>query len=620
MQAIKTLKLNANNIKSTLIRGNKDLKKIRAQEKSLLASKKRDEQKVSKEKFVESKGKSSMIGGVAKKMMAPAMSFIDKIKEFLGLLLLGFAVNNLPNIIKGVQKFLDENQWIFKALGAIFSSLGFVVPVFIEIVEFFNPGKRAEMERERKELKAKIDSLVGITGDLDTDSLELFDEVDADDDEPLNRDDDQVVKDIREAIKDQAITKKQFETSINAYRKAMTNNKPTTEPINIAGVGSFERTNTNLGFGKKVVTKDLLGREITPEMFQERVDTAIFQNSQKSFKDDFLKLAEGGLVRQGSTGQEKVAMREAESLLELRESTLLTSKILETQGNVNDEFQKLTDNFKTYLDLTKPEEKVKDPLSSSPYALPSAETQGPVIQPPAPDPNAKGSVITFDGAQGRDRSGEPGVDFSYADIMSNFSLFPGKVVEVGSLYGSGYGRHVTVRSVDQGGKEFDALYAHFGRFAVKEGDMVQAGDFLGTVGWDSNKRKPVPGAGNMTGPHTSVDFYEPNSRRGEVTPKYSGAYRLQSLIINHANKDAKTLQLNAPAQTIKGYGGIRPEQVVPVPPGLTLTPFQKKHFSGGKGGLRRSEQLTQTFDGEGMTEVIIIKSTQPIVVPRYIRR
>ncbi len=72
---------------------------------------------------------------------------------------------------------------------------------------------------------------------------------------------------------------------------------------------------------------------------------------------------------------------------------------------------------------------------------------------------------------------------------------------------------------------------------------------------------------------------------------------------------------------------IAPAQVIPTSgSGIQLqplTPFQKKHYSGGKGPMRH-DQLTQTFDGEGgMTEVIIIKSTQPIVVPgppRYIRR
>ena len=39
--------------------------------------------------------------------------------------------------------------------------------------------------------------------------------------------------------------------------------------------------------------------------------------------------------------------------------------------------------------------------------------------------------------------------------------------------------------------------------------------------------------------------------------------------------------------------------------------------------IKRSNDLTQFFDGEGMTDVVIINSTQPIIVPgptRYIRR
>jgi len=57
-----------------------------------------------------------------------------------------------------------------------------------------------------------------------------------------------------------------------------------------------------------------------------------------------------------------------------------------------------------------------------------------------------------------------------------------------------------------------------------------------------------------------------------------------------------------------------------------LTPYQKSLYTGNKnggGGPMRHDQLTQTFDGEGMTDLIIINNTQPIVVPgptRYIRR
>ena len=131
--------------------------------------------------------------------------------------------------------------------------------------------------------------------------------------------------------------------------------------------------------------------------------------------------------------------------------------------------------------------------------------------------------ITFSKEQGVDASGEPGVDFSFEDYKSNYSLFDGVVVETGKLYGSGYGNVVTIRSKDANGREFDAMYAHFGdgTIAVKAGQKVKAGDYLGPVGWDEANGRPAPGAGNMTGPHTSLDFFEPNTKPGEVTGPFT---------------------------------------------------------------------------------------------------
>lgn len=133
------------------------------------------------------------------------------------------------------------------------------------------------------------------------------------------------------------------------------------------------------------------------------------------------------------------------------------------------------------------------------------------------------TAITFSKEQGIDASGEPGVDFSFGDYKSNYSLFDGVVVETGKLYGSGYGNVVTIRSKDANGREFDAMYAHFGdgTIVVKAGQKVKVGDYLGPVGWNEATGRPAPGAGNMTGPHTSLDFFEPNTKPGEVTGPFT---------------------------------------------------------------------------------------------------
>ena len=143
------------------------------------------------------------------------------------------------------------------------------------------------------------------------------------------------------------------------------------------------------------------------------------------------------------------------------------------------------------------------------------------------------STIEFYGQQGRDRSGEPGVDFSFKDYKNNYNLFPGYVLETGLLYGKGYGNVVVVRSTDpSNGKQFDSLYSHFpdGGIAVKAGQQVAAGDLLGSVGFVSVDTPGVPqlqpnNAGNMSGWHTSVDFFEPDS-----PTRYSNADALINLV------------------------------------------------------------------------------------------
>lgn len=646
MQEVKTLKLNTKNIKSTLIRGNKELKKLRANEKTFLFQQKQEQKKINRENFVESKKQQpSKIGGAIRGAAAPAMGFIDKLKEFFGTILLGIAINNLPTLIKKVQDWLEENKGLINVVKAVITGLGNALNFIVKL--FTNGGPDlGELKKQNEDLQEadkefskggrfekEIGGLQKDIDGLDSDFRKEFKE------EYVERTSEQVREDVVEAIQTQKINRTQFIETTKSYTQAKSSGDPTPQRVVIPGIGSYQKVKDggflNLFPSIKEKATDTSGTEISTEEFSKRYSaisgsdnfTPIVEQLKDAGVEGFSQGGATSPARQGATGEEKIARRDINSFLDLKTSATKSSKLLDSKDTVVTGFQKTMEKLKSYLDLTKKEsDDPIDPLQS-PYTVPPG-AQGPTIQPPPPDPNAKGSVVTFSSEQGKDRSGEPGVDFSFADFYNNYSIFPGKVVEVGSLYGSGYGRHVTVRSVDQDGKEFDALYAHFGRFAVKEGDMVQSGDYLGTVGWDSSRGVPMTGAGNMTGPHTSVDFYEPNTRRGQVTPKYSGSNRLSNLIVNHANKDVKNIQLGSPAPAPPGGGRRIPSrQVIPTSgSGIQLeplTPFQRKHLSGGKGGLRRSEQLTQTFDGEGMTEVIIIKSTQPIIVPgptRYIRR
>ena len=155
------------------------------------------------------------------------------------------------------------------------------------------------------------------------------------------------------------------------------------------------------------------------------------------------------------------------------------------------------------------------------------------VQARTPIMGGDGATIEFWGQQGRDLSGEPGVDFSYKDYKSNYNLFPGYVLETGLLYGDRYGNVVVVRSTDpSNGLEFDSLYSHFpdGGIAVKPGQVVGAGQYLGAVGFVSVDTPGVPqmqpnNAGNMSGWHTSVDFFEPGS-----SARYRNLSAIQNLV------------------------------------------------------------------------------------------
>ena len=94
-------------------------------------------------------------------------------------------------------------------------------------------------------------------------------------------------------------------------------------------------------------------------------------------------------------------------------------------------------------------------------------------------------------------------------------------------------------SVDpHNGKEFDALYAHFpnGGIVVKEVKKFQQELVLVQLGGMKQKDNHSQEFGSMTGPHTSLDFFEPNTKKGQISGPYSNAAALTNYIIGNANR------------------------------------------------------------------------------------
>ena len=606
---IKQLKLNATNIKSTLFNSNKQLKKIRTQEKNLFRRQQIERKREQKEAFVESqKTGGSVLGRLGSRLMSGPMSLFDKIKEFFGTILLGILVNNLPMIYDKIQKFLDENEGIIKTIKEVIKFTGNAIMGFIDV---FNSAKDiigdlgdtiGNIKKELDELAKYADTIVKETSILNDDIFNLDKEFKEEFKDVIKED---TIKSVKQTLSSNKISKKEFIKKATQYRKAKGSSGETRE-VSVPGIGTYQRVSRGgilgfLGIGTKEIAKNMSGEEISPREFDARYN--IVAQSQSEIFDALKKAgvegySKGGTVRpsssssggsfSGESGTARKARESTQTFSTFERNTEEQSGLLMVQNENNEKFEEMIENFKTLRKLSEPKKEGEGGGGGG--GKPPGTPQG---TPPPPLPGGKGSIITFDSAQGRDASGEPGVDFSFADIYRNYSIFPGTVVEVGSYYGSGYGRHVTVRSKDSNGKEFDALYAHFGSFAVKEGDTVQAGDYLGSVGWDPVTDTKMSGAGNMTGPHTSVDFYEPNTKPGIVTPAYAGRDKIINLILNSANKDVKSL--------------------APLAPPVSAKP---------KNGGQKVSSISQSFD-EPESEVVMIMSQQPIIVPgptRYITR
>ena len=215
-----------------------------------------------------------------------------------------------------------------------------------------------------------------------------------------------------------------------------------------------------------------------------------------------------------------------------------------------------------------------------------------------------GTVIEFWGQQGRDLSGEPGVDFSFRDYKSNYNLFPGTVLETGLLYGARYGNVVVVRSIDpSNGQEFDSLYSHFpnGGMAVEPGQSVGAGQYLGKVGFVSVDTPGVPqmqpdNAGNMSGWHTSVDFFEPGS-----SARYRNLGAIQSLVTGANGKKPNGL-LEKLAPPVKN------EEDLKLPPPLPPISNNLDNIDGGK-------SLVSQAISNGSMERLVKKRNSAVSVP-----
>ena len=599
----KQLKLNVSNIKSTLIRGNKDLKKIRVQEKTLLLKQKKEQQKIQKEKFVEGKkSQSGKIGNAAKAAAAPAMGFFDKIKEFFSLLLVSFAINNAPQLIKGIEKFIEDNKWISKIFEVFFKSIEFIVPVFKNIIDFFNPSKRAEMEKNRSELTDSIDKLLGLNKDIEKDLKSVDAELDkAQKFQPKS--DDEVRNDVAYAIKTKEISYIAMDNKLIAYDRAKQSNNQSDRVV-IPGIGSYQKVKTGglFGLGSTLVEKttDVSGTEIPVDEFEKRVasigrgrapDGSDSAENYTSLQDLLKSLGVEGYSRGGtaSSSPESPTAKKAriglKSFSDAKSNANNQGMIIETQQKNNESFENLVKNF---MELNKGDDDEDKPPQNPPGTPPGSPPTTTTGNPTGSNP-AFGRIVGYVGSTGA--STGPHIHIETGDGVSPYTdaghAIPTEVLDNIMVDGKKLGSY-TPNDVPRwrdhpvyGGRKY-----HYGYdYPIRPGAPIQLQGGLQFVDYDSTQ-DPRGFGNNIKIKDKNGNFY----------------------IIAHLSK--------GPDPVPPSGGPSRPAV-------QSLTPYQKSLYTGNKGGPMRHDMLTQTFDGEGMTDLIIINNTQPIVVPgptRYIRR
>jgi hypothetical protein len=149
---IKTLKINAIKINKTLAEGNKSMKKLRAEEQTLFKVQQNKIKLKKREDLIEGKKKQKFGSGIAKKVIQPARSFIDKLKDFFILLGAGILVNSLPAIIASIEKFTEDNKGLIDNIKFIVGEIGKLSMMFIELTQKLTPKKEQQIKKDLDEL------------------------------------------------------------------------------------------------------------------------------------------------------------------------------------------------------------------------------------------------------------------------------------------------------------------------------------------------------------------------------------------------------------------------------------------------------------------------------------
>jgi hypothetical protein len=393
-QQVVRLKLNAENIKSTLIRGNKDMKKLRLEQSNLLKRQKQKQKARMREDYVEGKKKEGVGSKMKKGLMAGPVAFMDRIKDFLLLVGGGILLNNLGNIIAGVEKFIKDNEGIIKIIQTIVTEVGNLAMVLIDIVNNITPERQKELEQNLEE----FENLLGILGmEVDGAENDLNDLNNKFNNQKGQQTPPPPSSGNTSSSGQRSSTNPAAQRILTAYELVVKTptNAGTGKTIRVPNVGSFVSGRNFFGFPEDKYF-DPAGNRLTKDEFVDTVESQVRR---------LTRLSIGGTVKGSPSGSKivKTSVRPGsgiDSFSTYNKNSFLQSDVLIAQGKENSIFSGLLESFeqlkKPFLDLFG----VEDNDNKYDEQNRRIFQMGPSSPPSLPDGSGKGLFDTISGHEG----------------------------------------------------------------------------------------------------------------------------------------------------------------------------------------------------------------------------
>lgn len=478
---VKSLKLNVTNIQSYLVSSNEKMRKLRSDKNNLIKTEQDKTKKAQKEKKIESSssGLSAFGARVAKGVAKPFIGLFDRIKEFLGLIIAGIIVNNLPKLIEGITKtvsdisktisqigsFIGKNKWMLEGIKFMMTTFGVAVGPIIDLVKAITPSEQNRITKDSERIRDEFGSL----------------------DKDLEGDDEEINRRLNQYERNQA---RQTATTTPSTTTQTSRNTPTGSPDR-----SFREPSTPTRTDSRV-PKFAAGGRVEPR----RTDTG----TQPAARKSMTAATTTGRQTDGSV-RSKRAVQTVNYFSFFNNNTRASEAIVEKDAKNKDTFKEILTSLKTIQDIRK---QIGDD-----DGRPSDDITGPGPSNEILEYDVTGGELPsryggrgFNGPRGPDSHGYPARDYQLSPGKAITVFKPGRVIYAQND-GGDYGNLVKIKHDD--GKV--SLYAHLSRINVRANDVI---DGNGRVIGLSGGREGDPGAGNSEGSgHLHFEIQDVNGRR-----------------------------------------------------------------------------------------------------------